>query len=211
MNSSSRPPLTPAQIEALEARFALRVASRLDDALPALPHDITERLRVARQQAIGLALAPRAATAVAPATLGAPVSAPLVTPVLAGAGAGGNAMVWVSRPHARHSATPVLNEPPPGWGWRLASALPVLALVAGLWGVNVHERREQVEAASVVDMALLTDELPPAAYADPGFEEYLRSTDAAVQAPAAHVELAPPEGMTPTASHLYGPPYPGPR
>ena len=48
MKTRSTPPLTPAQRDALEARFALRVVARLDDGTSALPHDITERLRAER-------------------------------------------------------------------------------------------------------------------------------------------------------------------
>jgi len=35
---------------------------------------------------------------------------------------------------------------------------------------------EQVHAAAEVDSQLLADALPPSAYTDPGFAEYLRST-----------------------------------
>ena len=40
----------PHQADILEARFGQRVASRLDLGTAELPHDISERLRVARQQ-----------------------------------------------------------------------------------------------------------------------------------------------------------------
>ena len=45
MNNSSTPSLPAAQRDALEARFALRVRTRLDEGAQALPHDIGERLR----------------------------------------------------------------------------------------------------------------------------------------------------------------------
>jgi hypothetical protein len=41
-----------ADLDALQARFALRVASRLSERADALPHDLSERLRVAREQAV---------------------------------------------------------------------------------------------------------------------------------------------------------------
>jgi Protein of unknown function (DUF3619) len=41
-----------AHLDALQARFALRVASRLSERADALPHDLSERLRVAREQAV---------------------------------------------------------------------------------------------------------------------------------------------------------------
>jgi hypothetical protein len=172
-------PLSPAQREALEARFALRVSARLNDGAAALPHDITERLRVARQQAVR-GLAP----ARAPQVATAPVLAPVGVAGLSTAGAGGMSvnipspaslittpgLHGVGREHGRK-----LSESPLNWGWRLASALPVLALVAGLWGIQAYFRAEKVQAATEVDMALLTDDLPPAAYADPGFAEFLRA------------------------------------
>jgi hypothetical protein len=39
-------------VDALQTRFGLRVASRLSEAADALPHDLTERLRIAREQAV---------------------------------------------------------------------------------------------------------------------------------------------------------------
>jgi hypothetical protein len=39
-------------VDALQMRFGLRVASRLSEACDAVPHDIAERLRVAREQAV---------------------------------------------------------------------------------------------------------------------------------------------------------------
>ena len=42
-------------VDALQARFALRVASRLSEQAESLPHDLSERLRVAREQALARA------------------------------------------------------------------------------------------------------------------------------------------------------------
>jgi hypothetical protein len=60
------------------------------------------------------------------------------------------------------------------WG-RIGSALPLVALVAGL--VLIHTIQDDYRASEVaeVDAALLTDDLPPAAYADPGFVQFLKS------------------------------------
>jgi len=41
--------------------------------------------------------------------------------------------------------------------------------------IDDHYTRAQIEAAAEVDSALLADDLPPEAYSDPGFVEYLRS------------------------------------
>jgi uncharacterized protein DUF3619 len=57
---------------------------------------------------------------------------------------------------------------------RVASALPLVALVAGL--VLIHAVQDERRASEVaeVDAALLTDDLPPSAYADPGFAQFLK-------------------------------------
>lgn len=173
---SPNTPLSSAQIEAIEARFALRVSARLDDGAKALPHDITERLRVAREQAVRAAVLARPQVAVA--TVHAP-SRQLAGVSMAGAGASGQASLsgWggddSQHRDKRHGRG--LDDGPLSWGWRLASAMPALALVVGLWGIHSWSQSEKVQAASDVDMALLTDDLPPAAYADPGFEEYLQT------------------------------------
>jgi uncharacterized protein DUF3619 len=58
---------------------------------------------------------------------------------------------------------------------RIASALPLIALAAGL--IFIHAVQDDWRASEVaeVDAALLTDDLPPSAYADPGFAQFLKS------------------------------------
>lgn len=177
MNKSSTPSLPAAQRDALEARFALRVRARLDEGAHALPHDIGERLRVAREQAIEAARVARAASLVGQ-TVMAPVAVAQGGMSLAGGqGTAGLPMpthAWnegASARAAQHGSQ--RKEAPLGWGWRLALLLPVLALLVGLWGIQRYQRHEHVEATTAVDMQLLTDDLPPDAYADPGFEAYL--------------------------------------
>lgn len=132
------------ETDAREARLALRVAARLTDQADRLPHDITERLRVAREQAVRRAR--RAEAVAAPAVVAA----------------GGSAAV--------------LGGPPPWW-LRIASLMPLLLLVAGLMLIEKLHEHEQVLAAAEVDVALLADELPPAAYSDPGFLEFLKQSE----------------------------------
>jgi hypothetical protein len=48
-------------------------------------------------------------------------------------------------------------------------------LVGGLLMIGHWSAREQVVAAADFDTQLLADDLPPSAYSDPGFAEYLRS------------------------------------
>lgn len=125
--------------QALEARFGLRVAQKLDE--PPLPHDIQQRLRVAREQAMARAKVARRAAA-APAI----VSSGSSTAVL------GGTPLWL----------------------RLASWAPLMVLALGLFLVGHVDDEERIRAAAEIDAVLLADELPPRAYTDPGFAEYLK-------------------------------------
>src|SRR3569832_1288953 len=59
--------------------------------------------------------------------------------------------------------------------WNLiASALPLIALVAGLVFIHVAQNERRANEVAEVDAALLTDDLPPSAYADPGFIQFLK-------------------------------------
>jgi Protein of unknown function (DUF3619) len=63
-----------------------------------------------------------------------------------------------------------------GWFTRIASLVPLIALVVGLMGI--HSGMEDIRAHELaeVDAALLTDDLPPSAYADAGFREFLKTS-----------------------------------
>ena len=130
------------QLETLQDRFGLRVAARLSQATQDLPHDISERLKSARVQA----LARRKVAVLAPAA---------------------------SRYLAGGAAVLGGGDEPIGWWGRLASVLPLVVLAVGL--VTIHTlRNEQVAGElAAVDTALLVDDLPPAAYADPGFARFV--------------------------------------
>lgn len=182
--------LNDAQREALQARFALRVTARLNEGTHGLPHDITERLRIAREQAVEAArLAQQARLGV----VAAGEVAPVVATAVAGVNGQGAAVLggWNETSQARQPGRGRrLDDGPLSWGWRLATALPVLALVAGLWLVHAYHAQEKVEAAADIDTAILTDELPPDAYADPGFQEFLRTDE---RTPVRSIEQPIPE------------------
>jgi hypothetical protein len=129
----------------VEARLGTRLASALSS--QTLSHDVGERLRVAREQALSRARDVRRA---APATAGASVVA---------VSAGGAAVLGNFVP----------------WWQRAASMLPLVVLVAGLVAIDQFTMREQVMTAADIDAQLLSDDLPPAAYSDPGFAEFLRN------------------------------------
>ncbi len=131
--------------QALETRLGSRLAASLAARAESLPHDITERLRFGREKALARARELRTAT---PSGL-----------VVVGVSAGGAATLggWVP------------------WWQRAASVLPLIVLVLGLIAIDRWAAREQVLVAADIDAQLLSDDLPPAAYSDPGFAEYLRS------------------------------------
>ena len=67
--------------------------------------------------------------------------------------------------------------PSPGSSWwlKLASAVPVVVLVFGFVLIQHSHVNAQISAAAEIDAALLADDLPPAAYSDPGFVEFLKA------------------------------------
>ena len=128
----------------LEARVGTRLAGMLTSQSQALPHDVTERLRFAREQALARAQQARAQAV------------------------RGNIAV------VQGNGTLALGGFAPWWQ-RAASVLPLLVLVSGLVLIDRWVLHEQVLNAAEIDAQLLSDDLPPTAYSDPGFAEYLRS------------------------------------
>lgn len=55
----------------------------------------------------------------------------------------------------------------------LGAVIPLLALVAGLLTIAVVQEKQRTNEIADVDVELLTDDLPPAAYTDPGFAHFL--------------------------------------
>ncbi|TAG34096.1 MAG: DUF3619 family protein, partial [Polaromonas sp.] len=58
----------------------------------------------------------------------------------------------------------------------LALVFPFIALVVGLLTIDAVQVDNRAQEVAEVDAALLIDELPPAAFADPGFVQFLKST-----------------------------------
>jgi hypothetical protein len=130
-------------IDALADRFGLKVAARLNE--QDLPHDISERLRVARAQA--LARIPK-----------------LQTQTARSAAMSGGAAVLGGSP----------SDDSLSWWLRIGSIVPLLALVAGLVAVSVITDDDDAREVAAIDVQLLTDELPPDAHTDPGFAQFLK-------------------------------------
>jgi hypothetical protein len=137
-----------AQAEAAAERFALRVVTRLSSGTEELPYDISERLRASRMQALS-----KRKKLAAPARIASPV-------VVNGGG----------------SATLGRGGEGGGWWNALVSAVPLMALVVGLVVINIAQDEDSASDLAEVDAALLTDDLPPTAYADPGFVQFLKTS-----------------------------------
>lgn len=150
---NTTPPLpTPPQAhpqhqQALQHQFGLRVAAHLSHGTQALPHDVSERLRAAREQALARRKQPQAQTQSQPQT------------------------VWA--PQGRGSA-PSLGGGPGLWHWAGALAFGLLAAV-GLMQLPPASSPRMADFARL-DAALLTDDLPLEAYTDPGFAQFLQAT-----------------------------------
>lgn len=71
------------------------------------------------------------------------------------------------------AATLSFGEMPSLWR-RLAAAIPLVVLAAGLIVINTVQNERRASEVAEVDAALLTDDLPPSAYADPGFAQFVK-------------------------------------
>jgi len=126
-----------------EDRLGRQLAARLDASADSLPHDIAERLRAARMQAIAQ---------YRPATLSA------------------------SALQLNAGAVVLDGDHDEGGLWtRLAALVPLLALAAGLFAIQILGNDDRARELADIDAAILTDDLPPAAYTDPGFAQFLRT------------------------------------
>lgn len=127
-------------------RFARRVTARLSSGTDDLSYDVSERLRAARMQALAKRKVTVQVRRAAPAVLQSGNTA-----VLGGGSERG------------------------GWWSALVSAVPVMALLVGLVVINTVQDEKGTSEVAEVDAALLTDELPPSAYSDPGFVQFLKT------------------------------------
>jgi hypothetical protein len=125
--------------------FGRSIALRLSEGIESLPNDISERLKAARAQAV----VKRKIVSVQQ----------IANAVVA---SGGEAALQ-------------FGDHEGGWLNRVASFLPLFALVAGLIFIAVMQDEVRTREIAELDAELLTDELPPAAYTDPGFTQYLRA------------------------------------
>lgn len=131
--------------DALVDRRGLKLAAQLNSSAASLPYEVQERLRAARERALA------------------------------------HRKIEVQR----HAPAWVAQGPAAALGWgadeslglwgRLSTALVLGVLVLGLLGISDLQSEERARELADVDVALLTDELPPAAFADPGFIQFLKT------------------------------------
>lgn len=136
---------TPAATQPMD-RMGQSLARMLSLSCPDLPHDLSERLRVAREQALAVRK---------------PEPAP--------------ALQLIAQGHSLTLSGPDGQQGLGMWG-KLGSVIPLLALLAGLATMQWLDREKIVSELAEVDTALLVDDLPPAAYSDPGFIQFLRQS-----------------------------------
>ena len=122
-------------------QFGQRLSDRLNAGAQSLDHDISQRLRVARELAVAQL-------------------------------AGQPGLVSASQ---RHGAVLSLGGPLGAWA-KLSTLLPALVLLVGLFCIDAVQDQFRADELADVDLELLTAELPPVAYTDPGFVQFLRST-----------------------------------
>ena len=133
--------------ESFQDQFGRKLAARLSAGNAEIPHDISERLRVARMQAVA--------------------KRKVVSVTTAGgiASSGGAAVLHFG------------GKSGMGWWGRVASTLPLLALAVGLLTIYVVQNEARTNELAEVDAALLTDDLPTAAFTDPGFAQFLKTSN----------------------------------
>lgn len=137
--------ISSSQLDAAE-KVARHIALRLNDDAAHLPHDISERLRVARLQAVNR-----------------------------------HKEILTTAPSSWHehnyggALISKLGAWGHGWGSRLGAAGLLLVLASGLMVINMLQDEQQARDLADIDSALLTDDLPPAAYLDVGFTQFLKA------------------------------------
>lgn len=147
---------TSTPFESVANRIGQQIAARLNDGQADLPYVVTERLRASREQALSVRKRPALVSAHATQTAAAQD-------------------IYI---HANGSAS--LGTGPSG-GWvpqwlrHALTAIPIAAMVAGIAFVGIQQDSSSTQEVAELDTALLTDTLPPDAYTDPGFIQYLQS------------------------------------
>lgn len=130
-------------MNAQELDFAYKVRHALNEKLDDLPVNITENLASSRKIALSRQKK----------------SSPLRVFVRQNAFAG-------------HVGT-FFSDPAYYWMSRVGTLAIAAALIGGLMGIYHAEKQRNMRDAAEIEIAVLSDELPPSAYLDNGFKAYL--------------------------------------
>ena len=133
-----------------EYRIARQICSILDESADQIPASIGERLAAARRMALANKKAENAQS----------------VPRLAPAGADQDTSFGLDGHTGRDLFAPLR---------KLGLLWTMLALITGLLGIGYWQYEEHIADLADIDAAMLTDELPPEAYADHGFHAFLRA------------------------------------
>lgn len=138
-------------------QFARKVTSHLSAGTTSLPYVVTERLRASRVQALSARKRSSTPLRTMQTDAGTSILGNLHegTLSLGGTGSQDNTPLWVRR---------------------LLTALPLVALLGALAFIGADQDNRATVDVAEVDAQLLTSELPPAAFTDPGFQQYLQAT-----------------------------------
>ncbi len=127
-------------------QFGRQIAARLNESTDQLPRDYVERLRAARVQAVEKRKQVMQLE---------------------------SAALTFQRHHNTLSATHGGGHS--AWWNRLGSVGLLLVLMVGLMAINVIQDDLKTRELADIDAAILIDDLPPAAYLDVGFAQYLKA------------------------------------
>ncbi|WP_038167569.1 DUF3619 family protein [Thiomonas sp. FB-Cd] len=132
------------RLRAAEARFGYQVAARLTEDTEHLPDEVVQRLKGIRHMVVDRQRARRQALARSPVLI--------------------------------HGHTATLGGPGESSSWRLRLGLllAIPTLLFGLYALQHYQQERFVRKIADIDTALLLDNLPPQAYVDPGFTNYLQ-------------------------------------
>ena len=129
-------------------KLGMRITTLLNESTDHLPHDVSERLRAARVQAVEKHK---------------------------------QVLLQSSKVLFAHGHSGALTASQAGghsnWWNRLGGAGLLLVLAAGLMVINVVQDEVGARELADIDAAILTDDLPPAAYVDAGFAQFLKTSN----------------------------------
>ncbi|MBT0568778.1 DUF3619 family protein [Curvibacter sp. CHRR-16] len=139
--------VTPTEQQAADA-LAHAVVRHLNHGAEQLPHDISQRLKAARS----LALEKRRQSLVA-------------------------AQNWQAQANGASASLTLTGGPSGLWRWlRPMGATAAFLLLMATWvAMDQWKADDYAQEVADVDTQILTGELPPSAYTDPGFAQFLRN------------------------------------